>query len=83
MSTTTNKILRKVAMTDEWKNKVEIILWLEMIHLIGEEVVAGDIVSIMCTQISNHYGMMQLESTHLTTAAINLECPRPHTSLIR
>ncbi|XP_022004996.1 replication protein A 70 kDa DNA-binding subunit-like [Helianthus annuus] len=73
--TTTNKILRKVAMTDEWKNKVEITLWPEMMHLIGDEVVVGDIVAIMCAQISKHNGRFQLESTHLATVVVNPECP--------
>ncbi|KAL3654554.1 hypothetical protein CASFOL_001539 [Castilleja foliolosa] len=48
-STSTGKQLRKTKLQDDMGKQLEITLWPEKRHLIGDEVVAGDIVAITST----------------------------------
>ncbi|KAL3616054.1 hypothetical protein CASFOL_040348 [Castilleja foliolosa] len=57
-------------------NKVEITLWPDKRHLIGDEVAAGDIVAITSTMVTEHNGVLQLESTFLTTVLLNPDLPQ-------
>ncbi|KAL3636382.1 hypothetical protein CASFOL_020929 [Castilleja foliolosa] len=74
-NTSTGKTLRKTQLHDESGNKVEITLWPDKRHLIGDEVAAGDIVVITSTKVTEHNGMLQLESTNLTTVLLNPDLP--------
>ncbi|KAL3619323.1 hypothetical protein CASFOL_036893 [Castilleja foliolosa] len=58
-------------------SQVEITLWPEMRHLIGDEVTQGDIVAITSTMVTEHNGRRQLESTYLTTVFVNPDMPQP------
>ncbi|KAL3654635.1 hypothetical protein CASFOL_001620 [Castilleja foliolosa] len=75
-STSKEKVLRKILLQDELKKQVEITLWPDKIHLIGDEVIPGDIVAITSTMVTEYNGRLQLESTHLTTVFINLNMPQ-------
>ncbi|KAL3628077.1 hypothetical protein CASFOL_028179 [Castilleja foliolosa] len=68
-------ILRKTLVLDEMKSDVEITLWPEKIHLIGDNVSKGDIVAITSTMVTEYNGRIQLESTYLTDVFINPEFP--------
>ncbi|KAL3651530.1 hypothetical protein CASFOL_004532 [Castilleja foliolosa] len=57
------------------KSEVQITLWPEKTHLIGDNVIPGDIVAITSTMITEHNGRLQLESTFLTNALINPDVP--------
>ncbi|KAL3622812.1 hypothetical protein CASFOL_033420 [Castilleja foliolosa] len=57
-------------------NEVEITLWPDATHLIGDDVVPGDIVAICSTSVSEYKGLLQLESTHLTTVLVNPDMPQ-------
>ncbi|KAL3652345.1 hypothetical protein CASFOL_002026 [Castilleja foliolosa] len=84
-STSTGIQLRKTLIQDDMGNAVEITLWPEMRHLIGDEVIAGDIVAITSTMVTEYNGRVQLESTYLTTTAINPDVPQTveHISRLR
>ncbi|KAL3622275.1 hypothetical protein CASFOL_033686 [Castilleja foliolosa] len=58
------------------KNDVEITLWPEKGHLIGDKVIPGDIVAITSMMVTEHNGRLQLESTYLTTAFVNPDMPQ-------
>ncbi|KAL3619905.1 hypothetical protein CASFOL_034817 [Castilleja foliolosa] len=58
------------------KREVEITLWSETRHLIGVDVIPGDIVAITSTMVTEHNGRLQLESTYLTTVTINPDVPQ-------
>ncbi|KAL3618574.1 hypothetical protein CASFOL_037656 [Castilleja foliolosa] len=75
-STQKGKQLRKTKIQDDMGKEVEITLWPEMAHLIGDDVVAGDIVAITSTTVTEYNGRMQLESTYLTTVVINPDMPQ-------
>ncbi|KAL3639600.1 hypothetical protein CASFOL_017507 [Castilleja foliolosa] len=60
----------------EMKREVEITLWPEKRHLIGDDVIPGDIVAITSTLVTEHNGRLQLESTFLTTVTINPDVPQ-------
>ncbi|KAL3620568.1 hypothetical protein CASFOL_035480 [Castilleja foliolosa] len=75
-STSTGKELRKTRLQDDLGREVEITLWPEMRHLIGDDVVPGDIVAISLTMVTEHNGLLQLESTYLTTVGVNLNMPQ-------
>ncbi|KAL3648620.1 hypothetical protein CASFOL_005023 [Castilleja foliolosa] len=75
-STSTGKRLRKTLLQDEMKKEVEITLWPEMRHLIGDDVIPGHIVAITSTMVTEHNGRLQLESTYLTTIFINPDMPQ-------
>ncbi|KAL3618734.1 hypothetical protein CASFOL_037396 [Castilleja foliolosa] len=75
-STSTGKELRKTLLQNEMGTEVEITLWPEKQHLIGDEVIPGDIVAITSTLVTEHIGRLQLESTYLTTAFVNLDMPQ-------
>ncbi|KAL3636724.1 hypothetical protein CASFOL_019023 [Castilleja foliolosa] len=70
------KILRKTRIRDDMGKEVEITLWPEMRHLIGDEVVAGDIIAVTSMSVSEHNGNVQLESTYLTTVTVNPDMPQ-------
>ncbi|KAL3633827.1 hypothetical protein CASFOL_022589 [Castilleja foliolosa] len=70
-STGTGKLLQKTLLQDEMERKVEITLWPDMRHLIGDDVIPGDIVAITSTFVTEYNGLLQLESTYLTTVAVN------------
>ncbi|KAL3614187.1 hypothetical protein CASFOL_042261 [Castilleja foliolosa] len=70
-STSTGKQLRKTPLQDEMGKEIEITLWPEMRHLIGDDVIPGDIVAIASTMVTEHNGLLQLESTYLTTTTVN------------
>ncbi|KAL3627397.1 hypothetical protein CASFOL_028760 [Castilleja foliolosa] len=75
-TTRTGKILRKILIRDEMKKDVEITLWPDKGHLIGDEVIPGDIVAITSMMVTEHNGRLQLESTYLTTAFVNPDMPQ-------
>ncbi|KAL3639642.1 hypothetical protein CASFOL_017549 [Castilleja foliolosa] len=75
-STRTGKILQKTLLRDEMKTEVEITLWPEKLHLIGDEVIPRDIVAITLMMVTEHNGHLQLESTYLTTAFVNPDMPQ-------
>ncbi|KAL3652209.1 hypothetical protein CASFOL_001890 [Castilleja foliolosa] len=75
-TTSTGKTLRKTLLQDELKQRVEITLWPEKIHLIDDKVHPGDIVAVTSTMVTEHNGRLQLESTYLTTAFINPNMPQ-------
>ncbi|KAL3644190.1 hypothetical protein CASFOL_012122 [Castilleja foliolosa] len=75
-STRTGKTLRKTLIRDEMKKEVEITLWPEKLHLIGDEVIPGDIVEITSMMVTEHNGRLQLESTYLATAFVNPDMPQ-------
>ncbi|KAL3627245.1 Replication factor A protein 1 [Castilleja foliolosa] len=75
-STSTGKVLQKILLQDERERKVEITLWPEMRHLIGDDVIPGDIVAITSTMVTDHNGLLQLELTYLTTTTINPDLPQ-------
>ncbi|KAL3634028.1 hypothetical protein CASFOL_021082 [Castilleja foliolosa] len=56
--------------------EVEITLWQEMRHLIADNVIPGHIVAITSTMVTEHNGLLQLESTYLTTTVINPDLPQ-------
>ncbi|KAL3633803.1 hypothetical protein CASFOL_022565 [Castilleja foliolosa] len=58
------------------KRQVEITLWPDMRHLIGNDVIPGDIVAITSASVSEHNGNLQLESTYLTTVVKNPNMPQ-------
>ncbi|KAL3655037.1 hypothetical protein CASFOL_000823 [Castilleja foliolosa] len=62
-------------LTETKKSDVEITLWPEKTHLIGDNVIPGDIVAITSTMVTEHNGRLQLESTYLTNALINPDVP--------
>ncbi|KAL3643534.1 hypothetical protein CASFOL_014349 [Castilleja foliolosa] len=74
-STGTGKDLRKTRLQDDKGNEVEITLWPDACNLIGDDVVPGDIVAICSTSVSEYKGLLQLESTHLTTVVLNPDMP--------
>ncbi|KAI7738920.1 hypothetical protein M8C21_031806 [Ambrosia artemisiifolia] len=74
--TTKNIVPRKTMLQDQWQKSVEIILWPQMQHLYGDEVKEGDIIAITSAAVTNHEGLMQLESTYLTTVVINPDLPQ-------
>ncbi|KAL3615297.1 hypothetical protein CASFOL_040958 [Castilleja foliolosa] len=57
------------------KSDVQITLWPQKTHLIGDNVIPGDIVAITSTMVTEHNGRLQLESTYLTNAFINPDVP--------
>ncbi|KAL3615620.1 hypothetical protein CASFOL_041281 [Castilleja foliolosa] len=75
-TTRTEKTLRKILIRDEMKKDVEITLWPEKVHLIGNEVIPGDIVAITSMMVTEHNGRVQLESTYLTNAFVNPHMPQ-------
>ncbi|KAL3639923.1 hypothetical protein CASFOL_014891 [Castilleja foliolosa] len=74
--TSTGKNLRKTLLQDEMKQQVEITLWPDMCHLIGDDVIPGDILAITSAKVTEHNGHLQLESTYLTTIVINPNTPQ-------
>ncbi|KAL3627261.1 hypothetical protein CASFOL_028624 [Castilleja foliolosa] len=70
-STSKGMELRKILLQDEMKREVEITLWPDMAHLIGDEVIPGDILAVTSATVTEHNGNLQLESTHLMTAFRN------------
>ncbi|KAL3622577.1 hypothetical protein CASFOL_033988 [Castilleja foliolosa] len=75
-STSNGKQLRKTRLQDEMGKELEITLWPEKSHLIGEEVTTGDIVDITSTMVTEYNGLLQLESTYLTTVTVNTDLPQ-------
>ncbi|KAL3633809.1 hypothetical protein CASFOL_022571 [Castilleja foliolosa] len=75
-STSTGKQLQKTRLQDEMGREVEITLWPEMRHVIGDDEIPGDIVAITSTMVTEHNGLLQLESTYLTTAVVNPDVPQ-------
>ncbi|KAL3619057.1 hypothetical protein CASFOL_036627 [Castilleja foliolosa] len=75
-TTGTGKTLRKTLLRDESRHQIEITLWPDARHLIGDEVVSGDIVAITSTTVTEHNSVIQLESTYLTSVVINPELPQ-------
>ncbi|KAL3630442.1 hypothetical protein CASFOL_023426 [Castilleja foliolosa] len=75
-STGTGKTLRKTTLQGEMGPQIEVTLWPEVIHVIGDEVTHGDIVAITSTMVTEYNGRLQLESTHLTTAFRNPDMPQ-------
>ncbi|KAL3655100.1 hypothetical protein CASFOL_000886 [Castilleja foliolosa] len=69
-------VLRKTMLQDEMKQEVEITLWPDKGHLIGDDVIPGDIVAITSALVTEHNGLLQLESTYLTTIMINPDMPQ-------
>ncbi|KAL3646267.1 hypothetical protein CASFOL_011447 [Castilleja foliolosa] len=53
-TTGTGKTLRKTLLRDESGHQIEITLWPDARHLIGDEVVPGDIVAITSTTVTEH-----------------------------
>ncbi|KAL3651616.1 hypothetical protein CASFOL_004618 [Castilleja foliolosa] len=74
-STSKGMQLRKILLQDEMKRRVEITLWPDMGHLIGNEVIPGDVLPITSVTITEHNGNLQLESTHITTTFRNPDMP--------
>ncbi|KAL3629937.1 hypothetical protein CASFOL_026249 [Castilleja foliolosa] len=74
-STTKGMQLRKTLLQDEMKRKVEITLWPDIRHLIGDKVIPGDILAITSAMVTEHNGHLQLESTYLTTTFRNSDMP--------
>ncbi|KAL3637375.1 hypothetical protein CASFOL_018543 [Castilleja foliolosa] len=62
--------------TGMMKREVEITLWPDMSHLIGDNVIPGHIVAITSAIVTEHNGLLQLESTYLTTLMINPDMPQ-------
>ncbi|KAL3655666.1 hypothetical protein CASFOL_000062 [Castilleja foliolosa] len=58
------------------KREFEITLWPEKCHLIGDDVVPGHIVAISSTMVTEHSGLLQLESTYLTIVVVNPDMPQ-------
>ncbi|KAL3627969.1 hypothetical protein CASFOL_028071 [Castilleja foliolosa] len=58
------------------KQEIEITLWPDKLHLIGDDVIPGDIVAITSVKVTEHNGFLQLESTNLTTAVKNPDMPQ-------
>ncbi|KAI7752282.1 hypothetical protein M8C21_012795, partial [Ambrosia artemisiifolia] len=81
--TTKNIVPRKTMLQDQWRNSVEITIWPEMQHLYGDEVKQGDILAITSASVSNFDGLMQLESTFLTTVIVNPDIPQTATTVER
>ncbi|KAL3639082.1 hypothetical protein CASFOL_016989 [Castilleja foliolosa] len=75
-STSTGIHLRKTRLQDEMGNELEITLWPDKSHLIGDEVTTGDIVAITSTTVTEYNGLLQLESTYLTTVTVNPDVPQ-------
>ncbi|KAL3635206.1 hypothetical protein CASFOL_019753 [Castilleja foliolosa] len=65
--TRTGMMLKKIRLQDQMKREVEITLWPDMSHLIGDNVIPGHIVAITSAM---------LESTYLTTLMINPDMPQ-------
>ncbi|KAL3620361.1 hypothetical protein CASFOL_035273 [Castilleja foliolosa] len=75
-TTRNGMILRKILIRDEMKKDVEITLWPDKAHLIGDKVIPGDIVAITSTSVTEYNGRLQLESTYLTNAFVNPDMPQ-------
>ncbi|KAL3655186.1 hypothetical protein CASFOL_000972 [Castilleja foliolosa] len=75
-STSNGTQLRKTRLRDEMGNELEITLWPEKSHLIGDNVTTGDIVAITSTMVTEYNGLIQLESQFLTTVTVNPDMPQ-------
>ncbi|XP_076882458.1 uncharacterized protein LOC143530933 isoform X2 [Bidens hawaiensis] len=73
--TKTNITLRKIRITDISGNPIVITLWPDKINLIDDTTVAGDILAITTTRVTEYDGFKQLESTYLTTVTVNPTTP--------
>ncbi|KAL3642121.1 hypothetical protein CASFOL_012936 [Castilleja foliolosa] len=75
-TTRSEKTLRKILIRDEMKNDLEITLWPDKRHLIGDEVIPGDIVAITSMMVTEYNGRLQLESTYLSSSFVNPDMPQ-------
>ncbi|KAD4888707.1 hypothetical protein E3N88_20780 [Mikania micrantha] len=69
--TNTGKTLRKVNLKDVSNKSVQITLWPDKAHLIGNDVVQGDVVAITSTKVTQFDTLKQLESTYSTEVFVN------------
>ncbi|KAL3627783.1 hypothetical protein CASFOL_029146 [Castilleja foliolosa] len=58
------------------EQEIEITFWPDKLHLIGDDVVPGDVLAISSAKVTEYNGHIQLESTHLTTAVKNPDMPQ-------
>ncbi|KAL8196261.1 hypothetical protein R6Q57_025261 [Mikania cordata] len=70
-TTNTGKTLRKINLKDIIKRLVQITLWQDKRHLVGDNVIRGDILAITSTMVTEYDALKQLESTYSTEAFVN------------
>ncbi|KAD0670024.1 hypothetical protein E3N88_16263 [Mikania micrantha] len=68
-TTNTGKTLRKINLKDI--RLVQITLWPDKRHLVGDNVVRGDILAITSTMVTEYDALKQLESTYSTEIFVN------------
>ncbi|KAD3338148.1 hypothetical protein E3N88_33669 [Mikania micrantha] len=68
-TTNTGKTLRKINLKDI--RLVQITLWPDKRHLVGDNVVRGDILAVTSTMVTEYDALKQLESTYSTEIFVN------------